>query len=176
MRYRMAVSIKPMPPTLESRIAQLANRWSMPDLAEIVEVRFSGRLTRSLGRADAVTGRIALAAFLEHEPTLCDAVLCHELAHIAAFRLVGRSERPHGPTWQRLVRAAGQEPTLRLAVGANELDESSPPPRRRFAHVCPVCQFTRTAARPMPGWRCADCVAAGLDGRMAITAVTRPNP
>ena len=33
----------------------------MPDLAASVSVRFSNRLTRSLGRADATTGRIALA-------------------------------------------------------------------------------------------------------------------
>jgi predicted SprT family Zn-dependent metalloprotease len=165
-----------MPPTLDSRIAQLANLWSIPDLAVTVEVRFSRRLTRSLGRADASTGRIALAAFLESEPALCDAALCHELAHLAAFRLVGRSERPHGPTWQRLVRAAGHEPTLRLPVDANDLDEHAPRQRRRFTHFCPVCQFTRTAARPMRGWRCADCIAAGLDGRLKITSRTRSPP
>lgn len=170
----MAVPIEPMPPTLESRIAQLANLWSIPDLAAIVEVRFSKRLTRSLGRADAVTGRIALAAFLEHEPTLCDAALCHELAHLAAFRLVGGSEGPHGSTWQRLVRVAGYEPTLRLPVAANDLDERAPRQRRRFTHACPVCQFSRTAARPMPAWRCADCAAAGLDGHLEITRVSGP--
>jgi len=160
----MEVPIEPMRPTLESRIAQLADLWSIPDLAATVEVRFSRRLTRSLGRADAVTGRIALAAFLEHEPTLCDAALCHELAHLAAFRLVGSRERPHGPTWQRLVHVAGYEP-----IGATDLAERAPRQRQRFTHVCPVCQFTRTAARPMPAWRCADCVAAGLDGRLEIT-------
>jgi predicted SprT family Zn-dependent metalloprotease len=157
---------------LSRRIAQLAELWSIPELAGVVEVRFSKRLTRSLGRADAATGRIALAAFLEEEPALCDAALCHELAHLAAFRLVGPTERPHGPTWRRLVRAAGHEPTLRLLVEANG---ARPTTRRRhrFTHCCPVCHFTRTAARPMPAWRCADCTAAGLDGRLDITRVER---
>jgi hypothetical protein len=57
----MEVPSEPMRPPLESRIAQLADLWSIPDLAATVEVRFSRRLTRSLGRADAVTDRIALA-------------------------------------------------------------------------------------------------------------------
>ena len=176
MLYRMYVPSEAMPPTLDSRIAQLADLWSMPDLAACVSVRFSNRLTRSLGRADAATGRIALATFLENDPPLRDAALCHELAHLAAFRLVGRSERPHGPTWQRLVRTAGHEPTLKLAVDANEMGERAPMQRQRFTHLCPVCQFTRTASRPMRSWRCADCVAAGLDGRLEISPATRPPP
>jgi predicted SprT family Zn-dependent metalloprotease len=158
---------------LSRRIAQLAELWSIPDLAGVVEVRFSRRLTRSLGRADAATGRLAHAALLEDEPALCDAALCHEFAHLAAFRLVGPTERPHGPTWRRLVRAAGYEPTLRLLVDATEAHGATGE-RHRFTHSCPVCHFTRTAARPMPAWRCADCTAAGLDGRLDITRLGRP--
>lgn len=158
-----------MPPTLDSRIAQLTELWSTPELAAVVEVRLSRRLTRALGRADATTSRIALAAFLAEDPALLDAALCHELAHLAAFRLVGVSERPHGPTWQRLVRAAGYEPTLRLLVDATETHGATGG-RHRFMHSCPVCHFTRTAARPMRSWRCADCAAAGLEGRLEITS------
>ena len=128
----------------------------MPDLAASVSVRFSNRLTRSLGRADATTGRIALATFLAEDPALLDAALCHELAHLAAFRLVGASERPHGPTWQRLVRQAGHAPTLRLANGRYDVDSRPGREAGRFVHSCPVCHFTRTAARPMRAWRCAD--------------------
>ena len=157
---------------LDQRVGELARLWSIPDLAASVSIRFSSRLTRSLGRADAATGRIALAAFLEAQPALLDAALCHELAHLAAFRLVGASEPPHGPTWQRLVRAAGHEPTLRLLVEANGARPTTQR-RHRFTHCCPVCHFTRTAARPMPAWRCADCAAAGLDGQLEITPVER---
>ena len=143
----------------------------MPDLAASVSVRFSSRLTRSLGRADAATGRIALAAFLAEDPALLDAALCHELAHLAAFRLVGTAERPHGPTWQRLVRQAGHVPTLRLSISQGDVGSRLATVAVRFVHSCPVCHFTRTAARRMPAWRCADCAAAGLDGRLEITPV-----
>jgi predicted SprT family Zn-dependent metalloprotease len=164
----------PHPRSLDHRVGELARLWSMPDLAASVSVRFSNRLTRSLGRADANTGRIALAASIAEDPALLDAVLCHELAHLAAFRLVGGSERPHGQTWQRLVRQAGHAPTLRLAIGRHDVDSRPGREDRRFVHSCPVCNFTRTAARRMPTWRCADCAAAGLDGRLEITCVERP--
>jgi hypothetical protein len=143
----------------------------MPDLAAGVSVRFSSRLKRTLGRADGSTGRVVLAGFLMDDPVLCDMALCHELAHLAAFRLVGSSEAPHGPTWKRLVRDAGHEPSLRVAIDSRELPNPAPKPVQRFRHYCPVCHFSRIAARRMPAWRCADCVAAGLDGRLEITSV-----
>ena len=160
-----------LPRSLDRRVGELARLWSMPDLAASVSVRFSNRLTRSLGRADANKGRIALAASIAEDPTLLDAALCHELAHLAAFRLVGASERPHGPTWQRLVRQAGHAPTLRIAIGQHDVDSRVGREACRFVHSCPVCNFTRTAARRMPTWRCADCAAVGLDGRLEITPV-----
>jgi predicted SprT family Zn-dependent metalloprotease len=160
--------------TLNKRIAELAELWSMPDLPASVSVCFSSRLKRSLGRADAARGRIALAAFLADEPALCDLALCHELAHLAAFRMVGSTERPHGPTWQRLVREAGHSPALRIPIGPG--DTTSPAKRSgpRFRHVCPVCHFSRTAAKPFSSWRCRDCVSAGLDGHMEIVTVGEP--
>ena len=168
----MAKSLQtPHPRSLDHRVGELARLWSMPDLAASVSIRFSSRLTRSLGRADAATGRIALAVFLAEDPALLDAALCHELAHLAAFRLVGTSERPHGPTWQRLVRQAGHIPTLRLPVGQCEVGSRLATEAVRFVHSCPVCHFTRMAARRIPAWRCADCAAAGLDGRLEITPV-----
>lgn len=160
--------------SLDHRVGELARLWSMPELAASVSVRFSNRLTRSLGRADAATGRIVLAAFLAEETGLLEAALCHELAHLAAFRLVGASERPHGPTWRRLVRQAGHAPTLRLAIGQHDIGSRPGSEAGRFAHSCPICHFTRTAKRRMPAWRCADCAAAGLDGHLEITPVGRP--
>lgn len=163
-----------LPRSFDHRVRELARLWSMPDLAASVSVRFSNRLTRSLGRADANTGRIALAVSIAEDPALLDAALCHELAHLAAFRLVGASERAHGPTWQRLVRQAGHAATLRLAIGRHDVDSRPGGEAERFAHSCPVCHFSRIAARRMPSWRCADCAAAGLDGRLEITRVRGP--
>jgi hypothetical protein len=45
---------------------------------------------------------------------LLEEVLCHELAHVAVYRLHGRAVRPHGPEWKGLVAAAGFKPRARF--------------------------------------------------------------
>src|SRR3990172_3890508 len=104
------------PPDLEARVAELAKLWPALGEEPRVTIHLSARLTRSLGRADLISGRISLAAWLSERPELLDQALCHELAHIVAFRLVGRSERPHGARWQRLIRLVGYEPVRRIPV------------------------------------------------------------
>jgi hypothetical protein len=42
-----------------------------------------------------------------------------------------------------------------------------------YDHWCPVCQSSRTGRRPVKAWRCAACVAAGLDGKLEITRRAR---
>jgi len=46
-------------------------------------------------------------------------------------------------------------------------------PSPLYDHWCPVCQSSRVGRRPVKAWRCAACVAAGLDGKLEIT---RPLP
>jgi predicted SprT family Zn-dependent metalloprotease len=104
---------------------------------------------------------------------MLDVALCHEVAHLLAFRLVGNAERKHGPTWQRLMREAGHEPSTRLVTPTGGSGTRQDVGHRRYRHRCPTCQFVRTAPRPVPGWRCADCVGAGLDGRLLIESVGR---
>ncbi|HLE72474.1 MAG TPA: hypothetical protein VJH87_22540 [Vicinamibacteria bacterium] len=41
--------------------------------------------------------------------------------------------------------------------------------RELHGHRCPVCQLFRAARRLMSRWRCAACVASGLEGRLSIT-------
>jgi predicted SprT family Zn-dependent metalloprotease len=172
----------PHPPNarldLAPSIARFATLWSMPLLAQTTSIRFSSRLRRTWGRTNLQRRSITLAAELEQDPSLLESVLCHELAHLAAYDLVGRAERAHGPTWQRLVREAGQHPVVRLrdvqtVVGLREAQAAAPGARpaapRRFLHRCLVCDFSRSARKPMPAWRCSDCVAAGLDGALSIT-------
>ena len=154
-----------------ARVAELTELWDVSSAARSIVVRFSTRLTCSVGRADLVRGRVSLATCLRSEPALLDHALCHELAHLVAFRRVGQSERVEGPTWQALMRLAGYEPILRLAMPPVSTSKAKAIRVRRYRHRCPTCQFTRTAARRMPAWRCADCVAAGLDGRLDIEAV-----
>lgn len=158
---------------IPARIAELMSVWGLPAKVDGISVRFSARMSRSVGRADHAHGRITLADWLRDEPVSLEVALCHELAHLVAFRLVGGSERKHGPTWQRLMLEAGHEPVIRLPAVTAPNRKTRSVAVRRYAHSCPICEFVRTAARPIRGWRCADCVAAGLDGHLEIKAVRR---
>jgi hypothetical protein len=53
---------------LSRRIAELADLWSIPEIATTEAIHFSPRLKRSLGRADMASGRVALGAFLVDQP------------------------------------------------------------------------------------------------------------
>lgn len=156
------------------RAAELAALWGVPGAADAFTVRFSGRLSRSLGRADSTSGRVSLATSLRGDEALLDQALCHELAHLVAFFLVGRAEPAHGPTWQRLMRLAGHPPVVRLSSPAAAAAGPKAKQARRYWHRCPVCHFTRVASRRMPRWRCADCAAAGLDGLLEVELEGRP--
>ncbi len=149
----------------------LIRRWAalgaLPGLEERVAVSFDARLRRSLGRCAPKQGRITLHPALRAAPRgrLAE-VLCHETAHVAAFILYGPVARPHGPEWAQLVVQAGFSPDTRgVALTPRQARE-----RRRFQyeHRCAVCQNARIARRPVPQWRCAECVAAGLSGAMTI--------
>ncbi len=157
---------------LDQSISRYAVLWSRPNLGETVSTRFSARLSRSWARTNLSTRTITLASTLRGDLARLEETLCHELAHIVAHDLIGRREGPHGRTWKELVRIGGFEPRLRLACD----DAPRIIVRRssRFLHRCPVCDFARVAARPMRSWRCADCVAAGLDGNLVITKKRAP--
>ena len=158
---------------LVESIARYAELWSRPNLSETVSTRFSTRLSKSWARTNFETRTITLAATLRGDLSRLDEVLCHELAHIVAHEVSGRREGPHGPTWQGLVRAGGFEPRLRLAHG-DDAPRTIVRRPSRFLHRCPVCDFSRVAARPIRSWRCADCVAAGLGGNLVITEKRAP--
>jgi len=65
--------------------------WGLPGLEGRVRIEVSGRLTRSLGRCEPAKGGIRIARWLcEEAPALLPEVLCHELAHVAAFELHAR--------------------------------------------------------------------------------------
>jgi len=164
---------QPSEDALRARIGELVALWAVSGFSDAITVRFSTRMTRSVGRADCVRGRISLAAWLQNDPRSLDIALCHEVAHLVAFHLVGRSERAHGLTWQRLMREAGCEPTIRLPLGSGSAFEARAQQRTRYRHACPICDFVRIAGRRVPGWRCADCVGAGLDGLLEIERVGR---
>ena len=158
---------------LTETIDRFGRLWSYPALSRTVSTRFSARLTKAWARVNLDSRTITLASSLKEDPVRLEQVLCHELAHIVAYVLVGRSEGPHGPTWRRLVQEAGHVAVVRLPETAQVkagLRSGASNPVQWFLHHCPVCDFSRTARKPMKEWRCADCVSAGLDGCLIVTA------
>lgn len=112
------------------------------------------------------------AQLRDRAPDLIREVLCHELAHLAVYLRHGAAARPHGPEWRGLVEQAGYVPRRRAprVLGADR----APARRRmtaRFEHRCPVCQAVRIARTATLRWRCAECVADGLDGDLIVTRV-----
>ena len=157
-------------------IRNLARVWGVPRLEQCARVEFSPRLSKSLGMAYPWLGLVRLNPVLAgpaHRHLLAE-VLCHEVAHVAVYELHGPRRRPHGPEWAALVRAAGFEPRSRMHLegGPPTVRPRLPRPGPVFVHRCPVCGMERSARRPCPRWRCAACVAAGLEGRLLVT--TRP--
>jgi len=145
--------------------------WNTPGLAARTRIEISPRLTRSLGRCYPDRRLIRISSHLEGAPDgLLHEVLCHEMAHLAARELHGRNVRPHGPEWKALMTSAGFEPRTRLPSpnGAPLLRRSRRAPYV-YVHRCAVCQAFRPARRRMSRWRCAACVASGLEGRLTIT-------
>jgi len=154
-------------------VTRLGRLWSRASLADSVSIRFSSRLSETWARTNLSTNTITLASELKDDCERLGDVLCHELAHVVAHERVGRAEGPHGPTWRRLVLDAGRDPAVRLADRRARTTKPDSIPRR-FLHRCPICDFSRIARRPVPSWRCADCVDAGLSGELIVTEQQRP--
>lgn len=155
-----------------------AAKWGLPGLELGIRVRFHPQLQGALGRCQPEKGSISLHVALRNASASDLAtVLCHEAAHIAAYHLHGRRINGHQSEWRELVIAA--DDVAQSAARRDDFDLSSwpgPPvvvkrnrSRRSVLHRCPVCQTTRKARRPVRSWRCAECVAAGLEGRLHIT-------
>lgn len=136
----------PGPALFAERLSDLFALWGVPEIAVELSVEYSTRMTRSLGRAYPERCLVRIAAPLRHGPAeFLDEILCHEAAHVAVFRLHGRSARPHGPEWQGLVRLAGYEPSTRLRVpeGIPGLPVHGPARRRRRRRRRPFLRIGR---------------------------------
>jgi predicted SprT family Zn-dependent metalloprotease len=161
---------------LRSAISYWAKSWGVESLEDRVNVVFSPRMVKSLGRCDLRSKTIRLNPKLKgRRGRILLEVLCHEAAHIAVHEKYGPGGSPHGEEWRRCVRQAGFVP--RVTVGLKGLDL---PQRDRktssaqYEHRCPVCQMTRTSSRPVSRWRCAACVGAGLDGHLIVERIIKP--
>ena len=153
-----------------------AKSWGVESLEERVNVVFSPRMVKSLGRCDLQSKTIRLNPMLRgRRGRILLEVLCHEAAHIAVHEKYGPGSSPHGEEWRRYVRQAGFIPRVTASLKRLNL---SPPARKTpsalYRHRCPVCQMTRTSSRPVSRWRCAACVEAGLDGRLIVERSIKP--
>lgn len=97
-------------------------------------------------------------------------VLCHEVAHLAVFRLHGSKAAIHGSEWQHLLSTSGFKARRGLIIGNTSVGNTSVgnTSEVRYIHACPVCQATRTAKRPHHLWYCVACRQAGLEGLLVI--------
>jgi len=160
---------------LADYVALLGAKWNVPAIADRVDIQFSRRLRSSLGRCVPSRGIVRLnQRLLAAQPALVEEVLCHELAHMVVFDRHGRGCRPHGQEWAALMRTAGFEPRVRARLSRDfqAVVQTGRAARLLYEHRCPVCQATRLARRAVPQWRCAACVAAGLEGKLVIAKRT----
>ena len=166
------VTALPTSVPLEVWLVTWGSLWGVPDLSSRVQIQFSSRIRRSLGRCTPRAGVIRL------NPTLRDVsqeilreVVCHEAAHVAVWMLHGGRVRPHGPEWKEKIRGAGYESRVRWPAGS--IPVASRGSRHRsieYVHLCPTCGSHWIAKRVVSAWRCSTCRAEGLEGRLEVTS------
>jgi hypothetical protein len=123
-------------------ISRWTEAWGVPGLEARLELSFSTRMSRSLGRCHPERRRIRLASWLREAPgALLAEVLCHEVAHVAVFELHGPACRPHGGEWRALMRQAGYEARARIP------EEQLPPVGRRVADEARRRRAARTGRK-----------------------------
>lgn len=148
-------------------ISRWARLWRAPSLTARVQVDFSPRLRRSLGRTRPHSGQIRLHARLAGAPRpLRLQVLCHEVAHVAVRLRFGARSKPHGPEWRSLIAAAGFVPATTLAIPGFPTPSARAVPRVRSRYRCPVCQSIYWHNQRRRQLTCAHCAATGLTIRL----------
>lgn len=154
--------LRPANTKFTAAITKWARLWRTPALPKLVQVTFSGRMRRSVGRVRPRTGAITLSEALlaAPRPVLLE-VLCHETAHVSAFLLHGPRAKPHGAEWRELVRRAGYEPST--SIRSRWLEPATPKTRpRRIRYRCPVCQSSYLVSRSSSRLHCGACLHDGV--------------
>ena len=168
---------------LEGILRRLVALWEAPELVDI-PVALNPRLSRTLGRLVGRPRRIELGPRAFVSAKRLREVVTHEGAHAAlAVKADTSHPAPHGPEWRELMaiavypEATGTHWRCHTSAGQSPRPKRQPKPRTppavTYDHWCPVCQSSRQARRPVKAWRCAACVAAGLDGGLEITRRAR---
>lgn len=151
-------------------LAKWSELWLTPGLERRVRISWSSRMKRLLGLCIPKLGIVRINLRLSSGPRdLLEEVLCHEVAHLAAYELHGVSSRPHGREWASLMLLAGFAPRPSLCRPSPSIGRPRPEiVRVVYKHYCPVCgswRLARTAARR---WRCASCSEIGLGGDLEV--------
>jgi predicted SprT family Zn-dependent metalloprotease len=166
-----SVQIDPVIEPYRSQMIEWAEVWGLPDLSDQVRIQISGRLRTSIGLCYPERSLIRLHPVVREleEPVFLE-ILCHELAHIAAYRHFGRGCKPHGREWIALVQGAGFTARTRLPKGTvfNTPEQRATRKTVLWHHRCPRCSAARTARRPVYTWRCAACRSSGYAGKLKI--------
>jgi predicted SprT family Zn-dependent metalloprotease len=144
-------------------LVSLARTWDQRRIARlqiVINPRLKSTLARWVPPEDVL--EVSLAAQTRGK-RLFREILCHEAAHVVVWHESGPSARPHGPEWAALMRAAGFNARATLSRCGHR---RKPTGTVRVRHLCAICHFSRLAKRRMPHWRCPECTAIGLDGRL----------
>lgn len=160
-----------LPDELEQYLSKWSYLWGIEDLSSRVSIEVSTRLRSSLGRCNPQRGVIRIHQALRN-PLYADIfriVLCHEVAHIAAYIIFGPSIKPHGAEWKSLAKKAGISTKASLSLNISK-EELGIKPRKKYSyeHLCPVCQIGFTALRTDRRWRCKHCDESGLDSSFNV--------
>jgi predicted SprT family Zn-dependent metalloprotease len=165
------VHLDPVVEPYREIISGWASTWQLPGLLDEVIIEFSNRLRSSIGLCYPERSLIRLHRVVREldEPIFLE-ILCHELAHVAVYRLHGRGARPHGREWASLLGLAGFPARTRLPHGTVFSTEEQRATRKTvlWHHRCPVCRAQRTARRPVYTWRCVECRNHGYTGKLEI--------
>jgi len=152
-----------------TRLSKLATLWSSmwgcPSLFDETSVNLNRRLRRTVARHQRAHGTIELGPIFLQLRARRPEVLCHELAHAAVHFKFASGKKPHSREWKNFVTQAGFAASTRMEVASTARSRQL---NLLYRHRCPVCQMQRLARRPVRAWRCAACLASGLDGILYI--------
>lgn len=147
----------------------LAVVWDHPRVSSL-RVVINPRLRSTLARWEPPGDVIQVSpAATERGGRALREIVWHEVAHVVVWDRYGNTVKPHGSEWMELMRAAGIEPRAILIRCGQEYRRKSS--GLRYRHFCPVCQFSHIAKRRVVKWRCPECRAIGLPGRLQVEAV-----
>ena len=143
--------------------AGLRRRWDLladryfPGRTPPVTLRLSTRMTSTAGAWYPSRGEVAVAArFVDMWPDEVDALLLHEMAHVATGAGHDAAFRRE---WRRLLLDGAPVPSDYRAF--RHCPPFAPPASRRFVYACPACgeEFRRVRAFRGGRW-CRSCEGA----------------